>query len=142
MEELDEKKSIFTLIAIDVNNLKIVNDTLGHTAGDQLLINLSYLLKRNFEKYGKVARMGGDEFLVIMEDTNKNVAKNKMDKFLVELDKFNNRPEKKYTISLSYGIASTDEKDGLNSHDIYVLSDKRMYKMKQEYHKTNSRYAS
>lgn len=54
---------------IDIDDFKTVNDTMGHAMGDLALINLVKILKENFRKDDIVGRLGGDEFIVFMTDT-------------------------------------------------------------------------
>ena len=51
---------------VDVDNFKLVNDTLGHVIGDQLLINIADLLQKSFRKTDSICRLGGDEFLIFL----------------------------------------------------------------------------
>lgn len=62
--------SIHALCFIDLDQFKIVNDTSGHAAGDQLLRQMSDLLQRNLREGDQLARLGGDEFAIILEDCN------------------------------------------------------------------------
>ena len=65
-EDLDRSREDYCLVSVDVNGLKDTNDRLGHAAGDQLLRDYATALKANFGDEELCARMGGDEFLVVM----------------------------------------------------------------------------
>ncbi|MCV2401866.1 EAL domain-containing protein [Marinomonas sp. C2222] len=67
-----EKDSSFFLIYLDVDEFKTINDSLGHTAGDNLLIDVAHILEELVEGVGFVARMGGDEFMLVAEDRRAN----------------------------------------------------------------------
>ena len=68
MEKLKEQKNFnYTVICFDVNNLKVTNDTYGHARGDVLLKCAAEVLEQTFGEQGLVARMGGDEFVAILE---------------------------------------------------------------------------
>lgn len=139
MEDLDAGHVMYSVISIDVNNLKVVNDTLGHAAGDKLLVNLSLLLQERFGKYGCVARMGGDEFFVVLKKVDSKATLEIIKDFMDDLRSFNSQKDSAFEISISYGCASTEENEKYNNHDVYILSDNRMYKMKDLFHKVYSR---
>lgn len=61
------------IIMLDLNNLKKCNDTLGHMEGDRYLTDSAQLIKKIFSKHGKVYRIGGDEFCIIMEYTSEDI---------------------------------------------------------------------
>jgi len=136
MEDLDEEHVMYSVISIDVNNLKVVNDTLGHSSGDKLLVDLSKLLQSRFGKYGCVARMGGDEFFVVLKKVDFKSTLVILKDFVEDLKSFNSQKGSDFAISISYGCASTDENKKFNNRDVYILSDNRMYKMKEHFHKT------
>ncbi len=62
--------SSFTLLNIDLNHFKHVNDQLGHDAGDELLKHVARELKKNVSRHDMVGRFGGDEFVVVMQNTS------------------------------------------------------------------------
>ena len=63
----------FVYISMDVNGLKVVNDSLGHEAGDEIIIGASQCMLKSFNKYAKVYRTGGDEFTIIMYIDNEKL---------------------------------------------------------------------
>lgn len=70
IESALRQKHIFGLMFLDLDNFKKVNDTLGHDAGDQLLVEVSERLQRALRRTDTVARLGGDEFLIILDQVS------------------------------------------------------------------------
>ncbi len=64
-------KKSFSILVVDLNYLKTVNDTQGHTAGDQMITSFARFLKMNLRDCDILARTGGDEFMVFLPDQNK-----------------------------------------------------------------------
>ena len=125
----------FVLIFIDVDNFKHVNDTYGHTKGDELLKKVAEIIKNSFRDYDTFVRYGGDEFIVILELRNDF----SMENIKVLLEKLQKRIEnrfKKYNISISYGMAINTEVDNIDK--LIEFADMKMYKMKQEHHLKNT----
>ncbi|MCI5207587.1 MAG: EAL domain-containing protein, partial [Candidatus Electrothrix sp. ATG2] len=94
------------LIFIDLDRFKPVNDTVGHLAGDQLLINVSHIIDENVRKQDTVARFGGDEFAVIVEDRSLNEALNIANSIRQNIERYNFIHQKKsFSVTASLGIA-------------------------------------
>ncbi len=130
MEKLEqsknEKKSI-GIVQFDVNNLKWVNDTLGHLAGDQLLKAAAHTIKEGFEGLGKAYRFGGDEFVVIIEENAKEryaLGIQQMEGFIAKHNK--NCPKEEH-ISIAYGVAYYDPSKEQTLWQIQELADEQMY---------------
>ena len=68
-EKLEQTGEAFTLIMIDIDNFKEINDEYGHDAGDFVLVNLAAIINFIVRKQDQVARWGGDEFLVFLPET-------------------------------------------------------------------------
>jgi len=94
------------LLYIDLDHFKYVNDTLGHAAGDKLLIEAANILTRRARKSDLVARLGGDEFTVLMYDTKLEHLEKVADSFRRQLADFNfNYEGQRVTIGCSIGVA-------------------------------------
>ena len=124
-----------TIIYLDLNKFKYVNDTYGHETGDRVLKVYSKSLMKIFSRIGYVGRMGGDEFMVILNGLSEEVAKRlckKLEEILVEDSK---ELDFEYTISTSYGIATRPKGSYTPIEDIMVEADEKMYKFKEEHRK-------
>ena len=122
-----------TLIYLDHNKFKYVNDTYGHEAGDKVLKIYSKSLRKIFGKIGFVGRMGGDEFMVILTGINKDIAKKLCEKLQEVLAVDSKELYFEYTISTSYGIATRARGSYTSIEDVMVEADESMYKFKEEH---------
>lgn len=128
---LDPSKEPVTIAAFDVNELKSINDRLGHGAGDALIIAASTCILKTFGKYGKCFRTGGDEFVAIMHG-----ASGRMGEISAEFDKNikNAVPEGTEGLTISYGYCDSVESPNLSAKEMLALADKRMYEDKSNYY--------
>lgn len=118
-------------ISLDLNGLKKANDTLGHSAGDELICAAANCMKFAFASYGKIYRIGGDEFVVWIQESVSNI-----DSILQVFDATISDWHGKYSnsISISYGVVKSSEQSFDSVHEISKLADERMYKSKSEYY--------
>lgn len=115
-----------SIISIDIDGLKLVNDTFGHKAGDELLIAAAKIISTPFREGDMIARIGGDEFCIILPGTDYYVALAKKDEIVRLTDAYNNEnPSVQMHISL--GVASSESFEGENIYDIYQRADGNMY---------------
>ena len=130
MEKLD-LSSEWAYISLDLNGLKKANDTLGHSAGDELICATANCMKFAFASYGKIYRIGGDEFVVLIHESVSNI-----DSILQVFDTTIHDWHGKYSnsISVSYGVVKSSEQDFDSIHSVSKLADERMYKSKSEYY--------
>lgn len=130
MENLDLNTE-WVYISLDLNGLKKANDTLGHSAGDELICAASNCMKFAFASYGKIYRIGGDEFVVLIQESVSNI-----DSILQVFDTTIRDWHGKYSnsISVSYGVVKSSEQDFDSIHSVSKLADERMYKSKSEYY--------
>ncbi|MEE1517016.1 MAG: GGDEF domain-containing protein, partial [Lachnospiraceae bacterium] len=126
-----DKNSKYTIINFDLNGLKKMNDTYGHTKGDELICYAAIVLEKSFAKDGVVGRMGGDEFIAIIENDNIEFIEKLIETFKDNIKEVN---EKKpdLGLSISYGYATNTELEGARYEKVYHVADERMYVYKQE----------
>lgn len=131
-EALDKySDSLHALFIIDVDNFKLLNDTLGHQEGDRFLIALAQMLQSSFRESDIVSRLGGDEFLILMKNVaNELSVVEKADTILALCQIICNMHEA-LGLSISVGI-SLYPKDGTTLHDLYKKADYALYEAKQE----------
>ncbi|GAC16925.1 hypothetical protein GLIP_4314 [Aliiglaciecola lipolytica E3] len=92
-----------SLLMIDVDNFKQINDGFGHVFGDQVLVDISQCIKKHIRDVDYVGRMGGDEFLVILIETNQDNALQIADRMRNEVMNLNNQ-HKDCHVSISVGL--------------------------------------
>jgi diguanylate cyclase (GGDEF)-like protein len=127
-----KRKEPISMIIADLNHLKRANDTLGHQAGDKLIRRAAEVLKTEFDNDQVVARFGGDEFIVVLPDTDARTAAERIVR-IEALIKLNNKYYREPELSISMGAATS--KPGLSLEKVISLADDQMYKNKGEYHR-------
>ena len=132
VNELENKENNEVIIvSFDLNNLKKINDTNGHEAGDVYIKTFTKVLKDVFEKLGFVGRIGGDEFIAIIENKSieiKSIIDSMQNKFAKKME--DNKCD--FEASFAYGVANSRSDDVKNIEDLIKLADKRMYEYKKE----------
>jgi len=119
------------LLMMDLDNFKIVNDTLGHSAGDRLLVTLSRILRRSLRPSDMLVRLGGDEFSVLLEDTSLEDAQAIGERIRKEIGGFHfNLNGRVFVHSISVGIVLLE--NGIDSRQAQVLADAALYAAKNE----------
>ncbi len=125
-----------SLVYFDLDKFKLINDTHGHLAGDNVLINFSRILSRELRESDIFARMGGDEFAVLFTNTSREDAEFILDRFQQKLDDFNKLSQDPYQIEFSYGIVSFNSKDHHCIEALIADADQQMYERKHQQEKT------
>lgn len=129
-EAIKELLPPYTIISVDVNNLKETNDNYGHQAGDTLLKNTAIALTTYFKH--SCYRTGGDEFIIITKNMENATVENNLNNALKALQQIDDG----LLYSFSYGYATNAEADTPN--DVFKIADKRMYDNKTAYKKKNN----
>ncbi|MEC9490944.1 MAG: HD domain-containing phosphohydrolase [Halanaerobiales bacterium] len=122
----NEEQLPLTIIVIDVNGLKLINDIYGHLAGDQLIKKAAEVLKSSLRGEDVLARFGGDEFAVILPQTRKEAA----EKIVARINKKSRNVKiKDTTLSLGIGFA-TKNKAEEDINQVFKTADDNMYRDK------------
>ncbi|MCH5193103.1 MAG: diguanylate cyclase [Oscillospiraceae bacterium] len=141
LEKVKDERNV-GIIMFDVNDLKYVNDHLGHHFGDDMLIKSADIICTSFEPLGaECFRIGGDEFAVLLggDDLQKSYETG-IEKFTEEVKLHNDMPEKHFRISIAHGFAVySKELQSSKLIDIYQQADKKMYENKKEMKAVQSR---
>lgn len=120
------------MFVMDIDNFKLINDTLGHACGDEALRKFSSALIANFRENDIVGRLGGDEFSVFMRYPNEHTSEqieSKCRSFLTAISKISLSKNESHRIQCSIGIA-TYPADGKTYQQLYECADRRMYEAK------------
>jgi diguanylate cyclase len=134
LKMFSEQGEPVSLILLDVDNFKWINDTLGHVAGDKVLKIVADSLKNAFRKNDFIARYGGDEFAVVVEKLDPDIAKMKIVNFREDLKKkrFFSHQVGDIDVTVSAGMAFSDQGD--TAEDLIHRADENMYRSKQKKH--------
>lgn len=127
-DELLSEDDVVCCFMFDLNNLKIANDTMGHKAGDALIMHFASILKRAAPADMFVGRFGGDEFIGIWHQTNEEKVHTFLEKLELEVSKINNdEPTNCITIQFAYGYALSSTQQHCTVKTLMDLADQNMY---------------
>lgn len=130
LEKAERKETVFSLAIGDFDNFKQVNDEYGHAEGDKVLKLVSEIIKASIRKMDVAARLGGEEFVILLPETSK-VEACKMLERLKERIKNESKKFSKIPITISFGIASYPE-DGKTIDEILKRADRALYEAKRQ----------
>jgi len=131
------KKGIFMLYA-DVDNLKEINDTYGHKEGDMALIDTANILKYNYRESDIIARIGGDEFVVIPVGAAGDKVEIISSRLQKAIEVHNSKTNRVYKLSISAGITYYNPQNPCSIDELLLHGDKAMYEQKRHKQKPDS----
>ncbi len=128
-----KKNKIFSVVFFDIDNLREINLKYGHISGSELLKDMAQFLKESFRESDMVARFGGDEFILIIDNPKKNSAEMACSRFQTLLNQniFKIGNELKIKITGSFGIAQFP-KHGTSPEELINQADIAMYEAKKK----------
>lgn len=139
-EELLKNKEIIdeptACIMFDLNNLKLVNDTKGHSAGDQLIMNFAHLIRKVIPANDFVGRYGGDEFMAVIYRTSKTEVEEIINSLCKETDRYNHNGNQ-MAISYACGWSLSVDEPGCTLQMLLDQADDHMYENKHSCRKCN-----
>lgn len=120
-----------SLVYIDLDNFKQINDRQGHQAGDDALIQFSRLLVSNFRESDLIARVGGDEFVVLLvhDNADRDFAE-ALKRLKQTIADYNQHVDETIKLRYSYGIAHTESHTDYDLQQLYAAADTQMYQQK------------
>jgi len=119
------------LLFADLDHLKKINDTWGHKAGDEALVAAAEIFRQTFRESDIIARIGGDEFVVLLVDTPEENFAAIQERLRQNIFAFNERRQGSFTLSISIGIAVFDHDEPATIDMLLKEADERMYQEKQ-----------
>lgn len=125
-------KEELLLLYSDMDGMKWINDNLGHHEGDRAIIDMANILRETFRESDIIARIGGDEFVIIVVGARKDSDQILVRRLQDTLDAHNSRNNRRYRLSASVGIARHNTEDSYSIDDLLSQADRLMYQQKKD----------
>jgi diguanylate cyclase (GGDEF)-like protein len=119
------------MLCADLDNMKGINDSLGHQVGDKALVDTANLLKATYRESDIIARIGGDEFVVVPVGTNGDTIEVITARLQKNIETYNAKSNRRFRISMSLGISCYDPKFPCSIDEMLAQGDKAMYEKKK-----------
>ena len=135
LEKIKDTAAPIILIMFDVNDLKFVNDNLGHPLGDSMIKTAAEMIRSSFEPAGgECFRIGGDEFAVIMRGSGVAMRYDKhINEFADQMELHNRNPNSKFRVSIAHGFFIYNSTCGVDTiKEAFKKADEQMYETKRD----------
>lgn len=127
---VERKSKPASIIMTDIDHFKLVNDKLGHVAGDQAISSFAQVIANTIREYDIACRYGGEEFLLFLPDTNSEKAYEVAERIRVAIAQLNMQSEQQtFSITASFGVAQAEQQERIE--DWINRADKALYQSKQ-----------
>ena len=128
----DRMRTKSFMLFMDLDNLKQINDTLGHHKGDQALVGVANILNTTFRRSDIKGRMGGDEFAVFPIDATQEGMEMAVSRLRKNIEMFNKSKDNPFHLSVSMGVSHYDPEHPCTIDELLVRADKVMYEEKRQ----------
>jgi len=131
LERLHQQPNqLYSIVLLDLDHFKNINDHFGHSVGDQVLVNVAKCLANNLRDRDMIGRFGGEEFILLLPNTTPAQAQNVAERCRLAIGelKFTSEDHQEFSISASFGISSTLSAD--EPHLIISQADQALYAVK------------
>lgn len=132
-DRYQEEKKFLSIVSIDMNGLKYINDNFGHSEGDEALCRLAKILEELMGEDEVCARVGGDEYFVLLYADERKRELEFAEQFIRAMREEEERTPKPYPFRASFGICCISDEEDLSLMSCMQLADKRMYVQKKQY---------
>ena len=127
----ERTKKEMVLFFADLDNMKWINDTMGHQEGDQALVEISQIFKETFRESDIIGRMGGDEFAILALDTAEINPDTLTSRLKNSMESFNQKGGRPFKLALSIGIARYHPDNPSSIDQLLAEADRLMYEQKR-----------
>ncbi len=117
---------------VDINGLKKVNDTIGHEAGDELILTVTQVIKKIIRDTDDIFRFGGDEFIILFNNSDYENAEGIWSRVVERFEQINREENRSYLVSASHGIVDTAALKDKTSDEMIKMADMKMYQEKKK----------
>lgn len=122
-----------TVVYVDLDRFKTINDSLGHQVGDRALVKMADILRASFRRSDIIARLGGDEFGVLALEASDETSEGLVERLRERVREFNATSPEPYQLSISVGVARHDDRVGpVRLDDLVSEADSAMYREKHD----------